>query len=228
LVLTAHELGTPLHILLNAVAFVREGGVAAPVAAWLDAAERAVEWLARGVSQMHAAGGIHEQRRFPLHRQPVALQELLAEAVAALDLAACGRSLDIAVESAATVMADADPHWLRQAIDALLSNAVRFTPDGGRVSLAASLEGNWRRIEVTDTGIGIAPADVGTLFEPFSSAGGNLLLHGSGRLAFQARGLGLGLAMVKGIVEAHGGSVAVESAAGLGSRFTLRLPDGPA
>ena len=94
--------------------------------------------------------------------------------------------------------------------------------------LAASREGSWRRIEVTDTGIGIAPADVGTLFEPFSSAGGNLLLHGSGRLAFQARGLGLGLAMVKAIVEAHGGSVAVESAPGLGSRFTLRLPNGPA
>ena len=147
---------------------------------------------------------------------------------AALDLAACGRSLDIAVESAATVVAEVDPHWLRQAIDALLSNGVRFTPDGGRVCLAASREGSWRRIEVTDTGIGIAPADIGTLFEPFSSAGGNLLLHGSGRLAFQARGLGLGLAMVKAIVEAHGGSVAVESAPGLGSRFTLRLPDGPA
>ena len=61
-------------------------------------------------------------------------------------------------------------------------------------------------------------------FEPFSAAGGELLWHGSGRFAFGARGLGLGLATVRGIAEAHGGAVALVSAPGAGTRVTLRLP----
>lgn len=223
LALTAHELGTPLHILLNALELVREA-VSPAAAHWVDAAERAVEWLARGVAQMHAAARIRE-RRFPLRPEAVDLQPLLASAVADLDPAASGRALDVAVDSEVTPRTLlADPHWLRQALAALLSNAARFTPDGGRVRVTANVDGDWGEIAVTDSGIGIAPVDLPALFEAFSSAGGDLLLHGSGRLAFGSRGLGLGLAMVKGIAEAHGGTVRVESEPGAGSRFTLRLP----
>ena len=120
--------------------------------------------------------------------------------------------------------ASADPHWLRHALASLLSNAVRFTPDGGAVRVSARREGEWTLITVADGGIGIAPERLADIFEPFSAAGGDVLLHGSGGLQFGARGLGLGLATVQGIAAAHGGVVEVESAEGLGSRFTLRLP----
>jgi signal transduction histidine kinase len=156
------------------------------------------------------------------------LAPLLGNAVAEVRAAAAGRTLDIAVavDDAAPRQPCADPHWLRQALAALLSNAVRFTPDGGWIRVAVRAAAGWIEIAVADSGIGIAPEHIGEAFEPFSAAGGDPLLHGSGRFAFGARGLGLGLAMVKGIAEAHGGSIAVESVPDQGSCFTLRLPHG--
>jgi signal transduction histidine kinase len=226
LALAAHELGTPLHILLNALSLVRDGGVPAAVAGWLDTAERAVEWLARGVAQLNTAARIREPR-FALRPELVDVDALLAAAAAEANAGAADRALDIAVERAPTrVTARADPHWLLQALAALLNNAVRATADGGRVRLRATVDGAATEIAVSDSGVGIAPHHLDSLFEPFGSAGGDLLLHGSGRWAFGARGLGLGLAMVKGIAEAHGGTARVESALGAGSRFTLRLPAG--
>jgi len=81
LALTAHELGTPLHVLLNAVALLREAALPAATTAWLDAVERATEWLVRGVAQMHDAVRVRE-RRFPLRPQALELGPLLANAAA--------------------------------------------------------------------------------------------------------------------------------------------------
>ena len=121
----------------------------------------------------------------------------------------------------------ADPEWIRQAVWNLLSNAVRFTPDGGWVRVEAWTETERVLIAVSDNGIGIPPEHLEEIFEPFSAATGDPLLHGSGWLAFGARGLGLGLAMVNGIAQAHGGSVDVSSSPNAGSRFVLSLPRTP-
>ena len=224
LALTAHELGTPLHILLNALALIGEATLPEAAAGWVETAQRAVAWLARGVAQMADAARIGE-RRFPVRAQAVELAPLLAAVVAEVRAAAGGRQLAFAVEADGAALAlEADPHWLRQALGGLLSNAVRFTPDGGDVRVTARADGDWVAIAVTDSGIGIEPAHLAEIFEPFSAAGGDLLLHGSGRFRFGARGLGLGLAMVRGITEAHGGTVSAESSPGRGSRFTVRLP----
>lgn len=110
---------------------------------------------------------------------------------------------------------------LRQVLLNLLSNAMKFTPSGGRVGLEARVIEEGQRVEfaVQDTGIGIDPARFGQLFQPFSQL--------DRRLARQYEGTGLGLALVSQIVTHHGGEVGVQSELGAGSRFWVRLPSGP-
>ncbi len=221
LTLAAHELGTPLHLLLNALALLRDGmpDAAAP---WLDLAERAAEWLARGAAQLHTGARVGA-RALTLRPAPTDLQQLAAAAVAAVRAAARERRLTIAL-AAGAVTAPGDAHWLAQALAALLSNAVRATPDGGRITVAARRDGAWAELAVGDSGVGMTAAQLAGAFEPFSGAGGELLWHGSGRFAFGARGLGLGLATVRGIAAAHAGTVSIESTPGQGSTVRLRLP----
>lgn len=113
---------------------------------------------------------------------------------------------------------EVDPRRIRQVLVNLLSNAVKFTPDGGAVQLQVSVDafGETIAFSVTDTGIGIAPENINKLFQPFVQLDSSL----SRRYA----GTGLGLALVRRIVELHGGSVAVESEVGIGSSFTITLP----
>lgn len=108
-----------------------------------------------------------------------------------------------------------DTHRLTQLVSNLVGNAIKYTPDGGAITLSVFREGDWARLDVADTGIGIAPENLLHLFDRFyrvdksrSRAGG---------------GTGLGLAIVKGIAEQHGGNVAVASEPGKGSTFTVWL-----
>jgi PAS domain S-box-containing protein len=116
-----------------------------------------------------------------------------------------------------TCMVSGDPARLQQVIWNLLSNAAKFTPAGGRVTLTLRLSGSTVIIEVTDTGIGISPAFLQRVFERFWQADSTTTrTHG---------GLGLGLALVRHIVEVHGGEVEARSAGeGQGSTFVVRLP----
>lgn len=122
----------------------------------------------------------------------------------------------------------ADERRLHQALLNLLSNAIKFTPEGGTVTLAVSWQAidrsnpspnstDWLSFSVTDTGIGIAPADVNKLFQPFVQIDSSLNRHYSGT--------GLGLSLVRRIAELHGGGVTVQSELGQGSCFTLRIPE---
>src|SRR5579862_6651425 len=103
LALTAHELGTPLHILLNSLALLRDAALPIAVASWVDAAERSTEWLASGVAQMHDAARLREGR-LPLRPVLVPLAPLLAEALARLRVAARERRLEIGVGECAAVL----------------------------------------------------------------------------------------------------------------------------
>ncbi len=112
----------------------------------------------------------------------------------------------------------ADGRRLKQILVNLLNNAVKFTPEGGLVGLEVwgDVEHQMVRLTVWDTGIGIAPQDLGRLFQPFVQLDGSL--------SRQYAGTGLGLALVYRMVEMHGGSITVESEVGKGSRFTVSLP----
>jgi signal transduction histidine kinase len=110
----------------------------------------------------------------------------------------------------------ADERKVKQILLNLLSNAVKFTPDGGRVDVAASLNGKFLQIAVSDTGIGIAPEDQEKVYGEFVQVGRDYTR--------KAEGTGLGLALTKRFVELHGGEIRLESAPGKGSTFTFTLP----
>ncbi len=118
-----------------------------------------------------------------------------------------------------TGMIVADARKIKQVIYNLLSNALKFTPEGGEVCLSASIEGSNVIVNVIDTGIGIAQADMHKLFKEFSQVDGSL--------SRRHEGTGLGLALSKKLVEMHGGTINVESQPGKGSRFYFSIPVQP-
>jgi cell cycle sensor histidine kinase DivJ len=110
----------------------------------------------------------------------------------------------------------ADKRACKQIVINLMSNAVKFTPAGGRVTLSARPEGNSFVMSVSDTGIGIAATDLSHIGDPFFQA------HNSTTRPYE--GTGLGLSLVRGLVGLHGGAISVESAVGQGTTVTVRLP----
>ena len=112
-----------------------------------------------------------------------------------------------------------DERKIKQILLNLLSNAVKFTPEGGRISITANKTDNGAEISVSDTGIGIPPAEQPTIFEEFRQVGGDY--------AHKKEGTGLGLTLAKKFVELHGGRIWVESEVGKGSTFTFTLPGRP-
>ena len=109
----------------------------------------------------------------------------------------------------------ADERKVKQVLLNLLSNALKFTPEGGRVDVRAEFQGDMAEISVTDTGVGIAPEDQDAVFEEFRQVGA---------AAQKAQGTGLGLALSRKFIELHGGRIAVESQLGMGATFTFTIP----
>jgi signal transduction histidine kinase len=121
------------------------------------------------------------------------------------------------VDAPERLMIRADPDLLRRAVGNLVNNAVKYSPSGGEIGLRleCSDDGAWAIVSVSDTGIGIPPGELASVFERFRR-GSNVI----GRIA----GTGIGLAGARQIIEQHGGTIEVESRLGEGTRFTLRLP----
>jgi signal transduction histidine kinase len=121
-----------------------------------------------------------------------------------------------------------DPERLLKAFQKVLANAIKYTPDGGRIAIYGRALNGFVEIVIEDTGIGIDTENLDLIFEKFSSAS-NPSLHSSGKVKFKGGGAGLGLVIAKGIIEAHGGSIWAESPGAdeeklPGSRFHLMIP----
>ena len=160
-----------------------------------------------------------------LEIQATALEERTFNPVAAIDFCMdliFGRALQAGLELKLDLrkplpLLRADERRFKQILLNLLTNAVKFTPQGGRVSLLAGLEPDgWLEVRIVDTGIGIAPEDIETALSTFGQVDGSL--------ARKYEGAGLGLPLAKRLVEAHGGSLTLESEVGRGTAVIIRMP----
>jgi signal transduction histidine kinase/DNA-binding response OmpR family regulator len=142
------------------------------------------------------------------------LAPLLTETIASMRPLAERKSLALTLDAPGELPLVADPARIRQIVFNLVSNAIKFTPAGGRVSVAAARAGSDVEVSVDDTGVGIDRHDLDRVFEAFEQV----------QSAGPHEGTGLGLALTRRLVEAHGGTITATSEPGQGSRFTVRLP----
>ena len=157
-----------------------------------------------------------EAGRMEFRPEPIRIQTLVYEVCDVMRPLAERKRIVLSVDTASDLTAVIDPSKFKQVLYNYLSNAVKFTPQSGKVQVRVTREPNsWFRLEVEDTGVGIAPQEIARLFQEFQQLPNN-------RNADQ--GTGLGLALTRHIVEAQGGSVAVRSVPGSGSVFSAVLP----
>jgi signal transduction histidine kinase len=216
----SHELRTPISAVLGWARLLRTGKLdAAASGRAVEVIERSAAAQAQLVDDLLDVSRV-ERGELRLYVRPVDLLAVVEAAVEAVRPAASARGTTIAVEldaSAGPVVGD--PARLQQVTWNLLSNAIKFTPHGGRVEVSLSRRGDHAALSVKDDGIGIDPAFLPHVFERFRQA------DSSRTRAFG--GLGLGLAIVRHLVEAHGGTVEAHSeGTGKGASFTVQLPIG--
>lgn len=220
----SHELRTPLNGILGFSETLLEG-----VRGAMN------ERQAQAVEMIHSSGG-HllglindildvskiESGKFELRPENIAVNEICHASLVFVKHLAGKKSITVDYSATpATATLFADSKRLKQILVNLLNNAVKFTPEKGTVKLEAQAQAKegLMRFSITDTGIGIAPEDMQKLFKPFVQVDSSLSRH--------YEGTGLGLTLVKKLVEMHGGTVSVESEVGAGSRFIFTLPWNP-
>ena len=213
----AHDLKTPLTRLRGTA----EMALAAPadlersreaLADCVEEADRVLVMLNTLMDISEAESGA-----MPLTREPVRLADVAARAVDLYRDVADARDVALAAETSADVWVSGDRVRLEQVAANLIDNAVKYTPAGGTVTVVVERDGGRALLRVRDTGVGIPADEQARIWDR--------LFRGDRSRA--ARGLGLGLSLVKAIVQAHGGTVAVDSAPGQGSTFTVALPAAP-
>jgi signal transduction histidine kinase len=213
----SHDLRTPLTRLRGTA----EMALAAPPDADRDreALADCVEETDRVLVMLNTLMDISEAESgaMQLRREPVALREVVARALDLYHEVADAKDVTLDAAAADDVVVMADRTRLEQAAANLIDNAIKYTPAGGRVDVEVRRSGDRAVLQVRDTGQGIAPNELPRIFDR--------LFRGDRSRA--ERGLGLGLSLVKAIVEAHGGSVEVESEVGRGATFTVSLPLNP-
>jgi signal transduction histidine kinase len=216
----AHDLRSPLVNILGVVEVMMQGvfgAVTEEQSKWLGRLQANARGLVDLISDFLDLSKL-ESGYIDLQRQRVALGEIIERSIENFRLIAANRKISLrgTVDSALPPV-DADPRRLDQVLNNLISNAIKFTPEGGEVEVAAASAGHDQaRLSVRDNGEGIAPEEIGQIFEKYRQ-GGNV------RQA-KEKGTGLGLVICKMIVEAHGGRIWAESEPGRGSVFYVSLP----
>jgi signal transduction histidine kinase len=209
----AHDLRNPLNAMGMSSQLLLEQSPSPEQRRVVDVITRATKQMNRLVNDLLDTVRL-QAGRLSLNLETVNVQEILHQASSAFRDPAAGRNVRLEIVPPAPGLAvRADPVRVSQIVGNLVGNAVKFVPQGGHVTVSADRRGTQVLFQVKDSGPGIAPADVEHLFDKFWQARKG-----------DHRGVGLGLAIAKGLVEAHGGKISVESTLGSGSTFSFTLP----
>ena len=211
----AHELRTPLANIQGHIEAMQDG-LMRPNAENLDTVHQQTLHLNHLVSDLRILAE-SEARELSLSREPIPIADLVNEVLESFRPRAEAESVQLSGEIADGLpTADIDRLRIQQALGNLLDNAIRHTPPSGSVTVSAQSHGDSVRVEVTDTGSGIAPEDLPRIFDR--------LYRADPSRDRATGGSGLGLTIARQLVEAHGGAIWAESEPGQGSRFVFDLP----
>jgi signal transduction histidine kinase len=215
----SHELKTPITALRAHLENILDG-VERPDPATLQVMLAQSERLGRLVEQLLDLSRL-ESGDVPLDREPVSLAPIVTQVLSEIEVARADRGVsvesDVPVDLPAVI---ADRERIHQVLFNLVDNAVRFTPPGGSVAVRAARLNGRCEVRVVDTGTGIPPEHLPRLFERFYRV--------DPARSREDGGTGIGLAIARSVVEAHGGHIRAESEPGAGSTFTFDLPVAPA
>jgi two-component system, OmpR family, sensor histidine kinase BaeS len=208
----SHELRTPLAVMQGNIEAIVDG-IHQPDETHLGAILEETRVLGRLVEDLRTVA-LSESGSLPLHREPTDLSVVATDAVASFraSAAAAGVELRTAIADDIPLM-DVDPVRIREVISNLIANALRYTPADGSITVEAGVDATGGSADVTvrDTGSGIEPELLPHVFDRFAKGA-------------TSRGSGLGLAIARGLVEAHGGTIEVESSPAQGSTFRFQIP----
>ena len=212
-----NDLRDPLTAMRSETRLLRRDITASYYLESLDAIERSATRMTSWIDDVLDTVSVQNGQEPPLVLAPADLVELVRDAI---DEYHNARRHRLVLDARAPSIAGRfDAPRMERALDNLVGNAIKYSPDGGDIRLEVSAGTDWAKVVVHDQGIGIPAKDLPHVFEPFRR-GGNVV----GRI----RGKGIGLANARHIVEQHGGALSVESALGHGSTFIVRLPRQPA
>lgn len=211
----SHDIRNPLNIIFNYADMIADEAQLSPTTRLL--LQRIKDNAASTLNLMcnFVEVGRIESGTLRLDCRPVSFSALVRDVMGRQEALASGRGVTLRLDADPDVpLVPADIAYMERALTNLLSNAIKFTPDSGAVVVRLAVAEDQLVITVSDTGAGIPQDELGAIFEKYKR----------GRDSGAVEGSGLGLFIVKSIVEAHGGTVDVESAVGVGSTFAIRLP----
>ncbi|RME04706.1 MAG: PAS domain-containing sensor histidine kinase, partial [Deltaproteobacteria bacterium] len=223
LTITSHELKTPATLIAGyADLILMQERLSAEDAELVELLREGISWLTNIVDDLLEGLRI-DAREMQLNRRELHLGEVVASALRWLKpLIEEERSLSIVVGDFSRLSPlHADYDRLREVFVNLIGNAVKFTPDGGEIRIDAHEAEGYCHVFVRDTGIGIPPSALERIFDRFYRLG-DPMLHSSSKTAFMGGGIGLGLTICRGVIQAHGGLIWAESE-GEGKGTTLRF-----
>jgi signal transduction histidine kinase len=214
--LISHELRTPLTSIIGYLELtLDDGNLTEEQRGYLDVVDHNADRLLRLVDDLLLVAQL-EAGQLAVRRVELDLSAVARQAVAEAQPGAAAKDITLTLDADVAVPLQADKGRMFRTLENLLSNAIKFTPAGGNARVSVSHADGVVRLEVADTGIGIAPDDQERLFERFFRTSAVAEQH--------FPGTGLGLYIAQAIVEAHGGSITIRSEPGKGTSFSIALP----